>query len=239
MAVVLAYHPARAAVSHRSAAARWGLLAPARGRVEVIADVSHQRPGTVRHRLALAPGDVRVRDGIPTTAVGRTLADLASVAPAPIVERAVNAAQTRGLLTGVEIRRALAVASNRRGAQVLRELLGAVEPRQRLRSELERRFLQLVDRAGLPRPATNLLVELEERVHEVDAAWPQQRLAVELDGAAYHSAPGAVRADRERDARFARAGWRTLRFSWWQVTEQPDEVVATLVSRPAAAALLG
>ena len=144
------------------------------------------------------------------------------------MERAVHEAQVRGVLSHSEIGRALARSAHRRGAACLRELLSDVDPGPRLRSELERRFLSLLEQTLLPPPQTNLLVEIEGHLHEVDFAWPEHRLAVELDGAAFHRTRQAWEADHQRDARFARAGWRVLRFTWRQVTGEPAAVVATV-----------
>jgi len=67
-------------------------------------------------------------------------------------------------------------AAGRPGATALRELLH--EEPQLTRSEAERLLLTLLDRAGLPRPQTNVRV----CGLEVDALWPAQRLIVEVDG---------------------------------------------------------
>lgn len=77
------------------------------------------------------------------------------------------------------------------------------------RSELERRFLRVVQEAGLPRPLTNHQVE----GFEVDAVWLQQRLVVELDGWEFHRTRAAFERDRERDAVLMLAGWRTMRIT--------------------------
>lgn len=133
LAAVLAYEPA-AVVSHWSAAAHWGLLPARRGRVEVIAPSSHERVGTRRHRLRLAPGDKTVRGSVPVTSVGRTLADIATVASREALARAVHEAQVRRLLPHPEIERAISRSVNRHSARELRWLLAEVQPEPRLRS---------------------------------------------------------------------------------------------------------
>jgi hypothetical protein len=70
---------------------------------------------------------------------------------------------------------------------------------------------------------------------KLDAAWPELRVAVELDGAAFHGS----RADRERDLRrdtaLAAAGWIVLRFSYARLMSDPEgcrrEIVAALLAR--------
>ena len=94
------------------------------------------------------------------------------------------------------------------------------------RSELEERFLVLCRELGLPQPEVN--VPLLDYV--VDFLWPDAALIVEVDGQASHSTPGAFQADRDRDGRLAVAGYRVVRFTWFDVTRRPA-VVADRVRR--------
>lgn len=212
-------------IGFRSATAHWALLAdPGRSaRIDVITMASHQRPGTKRHRMRLEPEDRTTRDGVPVTKPGRTLADLATAVPAPLLEKAVHEAQVRRLLTRSEIRRATRASANRAGGVHLRDLLLEVDPSQRIRSDLERRFLALAGQSHMPKPRTNHLVEIEGNLHEVDCAWPDRRIAVELDGGAVHSTPYARKRDARRDARFARAGWQVQRFGEGDLTDGAAE----------------
>ena len=63
--------------------------------------------------------------------------------------------------------------------RALRRAIAAHKPRN-TRRELEDRFLDLVEASFLPSPSTNVLVQGERYVHEVDAYWPQHNLVVEL-----------------------------------------------------------
>ena len=77
----------------------------------------------------------------------------------------------------------------------LQEALRIYRPRTRVtRSGLERRFLALIEAAGLPLPATNFVVG----AYEVDCYWAAERFAVELDVYATHGSPLAFERDRER-----------------------------------------
>ena len=64
----------------------------------------------------------------------------------------------------------------------------------------------------------------------VDFLWAEARLVVEVDGRATHGTRRAFQADRDRDGRLAVAGYRVLRFTWWDVTRRPA-VVADRVRR--------
>ena len=59
-----------------------------------------------------------------------------------------------------------------------------------------------MERAGLPRPQTNVRLA----GHEVDAVWRAQRLVVEVDGHAFHGSRAAFERDRRRDADLLAAG---------------------------------
>ncbi len=59
---------------------------------------------------------------------------------------------------------------------------------------------------------------------EVDACWPEQRLAVELDGWDAHRSRLAFQQDRERGNALEAAGWTLLRFTWADVTRGPEDV---------------
>jgi very-short-patch-repair endonuclease len=210
----------RAVLSHRSAAAVWGLASRDESTIDVTVSGTQlrSRDGIRVHRARLARADLRERETLRVTSPARTLLDLAAELPRPELERVVNEAQLLRLVTRAE----LSAVSRRPGASRLRAAL-RVEPRLS-RSELERLMLALVRRVGLPVPLTNTRV----LGHEVDFAWPEQRVIVETDGFHAHSTRAAFERDRARDALLSAHGWRVVRFSWWQVVHEPEVVAARL-----------
>ena len=58
-----------------------------------------------------------------------------------------------------------------------------------------------------------------------DLAWPEVRLAVEVDGWETHGSREAFQDDRERDALMVAMGWRVLRFTWDDVVKRPGYVL--------------
>jgi very-short-patch-repair endonuclease len=97
------------------------------------------------------------------------------------------------------------------------------------RSTLERRFLSVMRQAGLPRPRVNHTIG----PYEVDFAWLDQRVLVEVDGWAAHGHRLAFERDRARDAELAAMGYVVLRFTWRQVRDNPL-LVAAQVARALA-----
>ena len=227
MAAVLSCGPG-AVLSHGSAAA---LLAIARENgglihVSVPGPVERRRPGIVVHRrAALDAAEVTRHDGIPVTNPVCTLIDLATCWPPRRLEAAVNEADKLGLIEIESLRSTLDELPGRRGAPALRRLLD--RPTFALTdSGLERRFLPIVRRAGLPAPQTG------QRVNgfKVDFYWSELGLIVETDGLRYHRTPLQQARDRERDQAHARAGFTPLRFTHAQVVFEPDRVEATLAA---------
>ena len=62
----------------------------------------------------------------------------------------------------------------------------------------------------------------------VDLAFVAERVAVEVDGWAYHVDPDRFQGDRSRQNRLTAAGWIVVRFTWADLVEKPDEVVAMI-----------
>ena len=64
--------------------------------------------------------------------------------------------------------------------------------------------------------------------YELDVAFPAARVAIEVDGWAWHSSPERFRADRRRQNALVLAGWIVLRFTWHDLTARPAGVVARI-----------
>jgi hypothetical protein len=182
-----------AQLSHQDAAALRGLRRKSSGRIHVtVPRVGTQRASGLQIHLSrtLHPDDLDVVDGVPCTGPERTLLDLCDTAPLGDVERAVEVAY-RDRLLRVEHLHRQRYAPGRRCRKLERALRVEVS---RARSPDERAFLRLVAAAGLPKPLCNVWVP--EFQVELDALWPDHRLAVEVDSR-FHDTPHA----RERDAR--------------------------------------
>jgi hypothetical protein len=205
-------------LGHRSAAVGSGLLPP---RASLPVDVIVPRGRSLRHEGIRAhrpkhppqPHEIVVRDGLRMTSPARTILDLAATATRAELTRAVDEAYARGLVRPGE----LEPQHGARGAARLREVLNG---RGVTRSGLERRFVALVQRAGLPAPDTNVLVA----GHPVDAVWHAERVVVEIDTLGTHATK--VLSDRQRDADLRAAGFEPLRYTDVQVDDAPEAVAA-------------
>ena len=231
MAAVLAGGPL-AVLSHRSAAALWGLIAY-HGLPEVtVPGTGRRRPRLTFHHSPLPSDERTVHDAIPVTTVARTLIDLAALVPDHQLERAVNEAEIRGLTGPLSLGELVERHPRRPGTKLLRVQLDRLNAGATVtRSDLESLFLAFLDDIGLPRPATNVAVE----GLEVDCVWRRERVAVELDSRGFHDNAIAYERDRERDRNLHAVDWRPLRITWRQLTQTPAEVerdLRRILARP-------
>ena len=223
MAAVLACGDG-AALSHRSAAALYGIV-PADG---PLVDVSvtgavPRRRGIAAHGRTTLP-TTRHR-AIPVTTPGLTLIDLARLIGHDRLEAAVNEADKRDLIAPETLRRAVDDHASRPGVAALRHVLDR-RTFTLTDSELERRFLPIARRAGLPKPETGAKVA----GFRSDFFWPQLGLVVETDGLRYHRTAAQQARDRLRDQTHTAAGLTPLRFTHAQVRFEPAHVQATLAA---------
>jgi very-short-patch-repair endonuclease len=216
-----------AVLSHRSAAALWDLAPGPVRPVELIVagDGGRTQPGLRTHRMHLESSDFVVLDGLRVTTPARTIADLAARLKGRDLRRLVERAQDLRRFDATALHAHLSSRPRRPGSAALRDLLALIEPdADGARSHLERLFLRLVRRAGLPEPEVNVRIGRASR----DFAWTAQQLAVEVDGGAYHSSSRARRRDNRRDRGLAALGWRTARFTYEEVALAPEEVARQL-----------
>jgi very-short-patch-repair endonuclease len=120
--------------------------------------------------------------------------------------------------------------AGRRGTQRLRTTLSKLDPLSpETSTEIERLMLRLCRTHSLPEPVVNGWIQLNGVGFEPDFFWPAAKLIVETDGGT-HRTRRAFEADRRRDQLLAEAGYMTLRFTWRQVTTEPERVARTIAT---------
>jgi hypothetical protein len=187
----------------------------------------HQQAGLRIHRPRTFPlDDVVDHEGLRVTTVARTLLDLAATAPRARLEALVHEAGVQRVFDAASIYEACARAPCHRGRRKLEAALHAeVAP---TRSGLERAFLALCERAGVPRPVVNGHLPTTAGLEEVDFHWPSIRLAVETDGARFHASRWRRRRDAEKAARLEAAGWTVRRHTDLEVAYDTTAIAAQL-----------
>lgn len=225
--------------SHRSAAALWELpsFGPLGG-VDITVTRCHLPPRSglrVHHTNRLLPRDRAERLGIPVTGIERTLLDLGACCYERRVAIAVDSALRRGLTSSVELDAYLGLVAKRgrRGCRLLRRIVQVrMQVRSAPESPLETMFFQTMVQSGLPLP--ELQHEVWDRgafVGRVDFAWPEQKVALEMDGYEFHSGKEYWERDRSRRNALTSLGWRVLHGTWSDAEKAP----ARLLNRVAKA----
>jgi len=225
-AAVLSCGP-HAVLSQRHAAALWGIQDRPAPPIEITVPlhVRRHRPEVTVFRRSLPLTDWTHQRGIRVTTVQRTLLDLAQILSRRELEAAINAADKHDLIDPERLRQALGAYRGRRGVANLRTVLDR-RTFVLTDSELERLFLPLTRRCGLPHPETGRRVN----GFKVDFFWPNLGLVVETDGLRYHRTPAQQARDRLRDQAHAAAGLTPLRFTYEQVRYEPRYVQSTLAA---------
>jgi hypothetical protein len=182
-------------------------------------------PGTSRARLdgvvvhesrVNPPGHCVTRLGIPVASVARTLCDLTALTSARAVEHAVDDALRRKLTTI----RSLAKTADALDGQgrrrctvirgILRDRLPGFDPGG---SPAELRIVNLLVRAGLPKPVQQWRVRHRGRTMRADLAYPELGIVMEYDGWDYHAPRSAYDSDRERGNELELLDLTVLRFT--------------------------
>jgi very-short-patch-repair endonuclease len=226
MAAVLASGEG-AVLSHRSAGALWGICRY-EGRPQVtVPSQRRSKSGIVLHRSTVAEDERTIHEGIPVTGVPRTIFDLGPTSDERQLERMINEAEIRRLWDELSLHDLLHRYPSRPGAGTVRAAL--LEHNERptpTKSDLEELCIRFADRAGLPRPQTNVLIE----GLEVDCVWREQRLIIEVDSWEFHRTRAAFERDREKSRILQAAGWRCVGVTYRQL-EQGTEALARDVHR--------
>jgi very-short-patch-repair endonuclease len=219
-----------AVLSHRSAAALWGLRQSS-GRLEVSVPTQAGRAtcGIAIHRCrSLTSADITEIDAIPCTTVARTLLDLAAKAERPGLAAAITRAEELKVYDGAEVAAVLERAQGKRGAQLLRDVLSQWSD-DRTRSHFERELLAFLRRNALPLPVVNGWITVEDRTLQPDFMWPERRVILETDGYATHGTRKAFGDDRRRDQLLARNSWTPLRVAFHQLDGDLAQTLRTLL----------
>lgn len=194
---------------------------------------AHHRNGWARvHQTRRLPTPVVVR-GIPTVPPARAVLDIAAETGPVRLGRVVDEVVVRRDANLEVFRNGLAwmQRTGRAGAVNLeRALLGRTHGYQPPRSELERMLDAIL--ATLPGPAPEHEVDLPGRAgaaHRVDRLFRDPPVILEGDGRLWHARLASMDEDRRRDRHALRLGFPTLRYGWYELTEEAHEVRAELL----------
>lgn len=219
-----------AVASHRAAAALWGIdgFDPGTPELTVRRGRRFRRRGAIVHESTdLDRTDVVIRDGVPTTDLPRTILDLARRETDDTLALAIQWCRRHRRLSWAQLASVLRrhARRGRPGVRRLRRVIAANAHRSEISdSAFEELTIALLTERGLPEPVLHHPVRLAERLIKLDLAYPDLRIAIELDGLV-HTEPGVFRSDRRRQNAVVLDGWLILRFTWDDFCRHPDRIV--------------
>jgi very-short-patch-repair endonuclease len=226
------------ALSHVTALRAWGLPVPASWADSIHVTVPNSRRISASVDVVLH----RTRRQLPVTALSGL----------PVLSREAAICSSWPQLTGADQRAPAIVAVRSRATSPQRlhaEATAAVRLPHRSRllgltrllqmgceSELELwGYTQVFDIAGLRHSVRQRTLRVGGHTYRLDLAYERERLAVELDGRAYHASPSQWERDIRRDLALATAGWQTIRLSHARLTTDVGgcrrDVLAVLAAR--------
>jgi hypothetical protein len=220
----------------QTAALLWQLPVTDDGLAHVIGERGWRARGARVHVVHLVPDDVTAgAHGLRVTSRSRTLHDCLAQLPFSEALDLYAWASSRAVLTRDDVVAGLRARAGRPGAGQLRRLLdvtasGAVSGGEHVLHSLMsgagiigwRAGVRVDDAAGI--------------IGVVDVLFEAARLVVEVDGERAHTGREAFVRDRNRQNRLVNAGYRVLRFTWWDLTGRPDTVIMAIRTALAAAA---
>ncbi|MGW5524969.1 DUF559 domain-containing protein [Gordonia sp. NPDC003950] len=210
----------RAIVSGHAAAWWWDAIDTPPSTITVTVPLGHRCaiPGaTIRHRR-LNSKDVTQHCGLAVT--GLALSVLEAGVESGI--ELVDAALLHNKVTEDALRAAY---DRRRGcedAAAMGMLLDGIG--SGARSVAEREAVRLLRAAGIEGWIANHPVP----PYKIDFAFVAKRVAVEIDGMAFHRDAHAFQRDRRRRNDLIAAGWNVLNFTWADIVERPEYVIARI-----------
>jgi hypothetical protein len=225
-----------AVLSHVTALSVHGLRPLSRGCVHLTVAHAVRRAGArhlvVHRRVRFDPTSDQCtrRMGLPVTTLARALIDSWPLLPKADRRPLLLDVVRRKVVEIRELRDALAERPNVGGAGALAQAIDLAAAG--CQSELEALgVLRVFTHRSLPRSTGQYEIKLPDgRKLHPDRAWPEAKLAVEMDGARFHTSPEDRQRDLDRDRELAALGWVVLRFTYAEVLKDPDGVRAKVLA---------
>src|SRR4051794_19209501 len=242
----LAYAP-RTALSHLDGLDRWGLL-PAEtfrlaplplGRfhegepIRLTAHASQSDVDTaglrVTRRIWFTPEPplVRRREGTPVVRLEQAVIESWALLPPRDRRTPLIVALRDRRTTAARLRSVLNLQPKTTGARELRSMIELVAGGCHSELELWGHQNVFTDHR-LPASRRQVPMDLPTGRIYLDRYYDEEMVDVELDGAAYHGAPGQRERDLRRDAALARLGILTVRYSHPRLHLQPEDIISEL-----------
>lgn len=197
--------------------------------------VQRSDPTLVVRRSRIPDPTRQIVAGVLATGPARTFVELGRDLQVSQLTEVFAHALHEGIVTVDALNTEIVRCARSRGLPTVRDALARLAPDDpRARARRERSTARLLRDHGLPRPHLGHQVDAggSSRV-ELDLAYPEVQLGIEVDGNRWHRTPDQKRYDEIRQNRLTAVGWGVLRFGEQQLDRTPK-----LVVRAVRAALL-
>jgi hypothetical protein len=167
---------------------------------------------------------------LPVTTVARTVADLARTLPFMDAVVVADSALNQEKATKPELLLAL---DQCKGWPGVRQARRAVEfADERAESPLESAARVVFANAGLAPPELQVTIagEQEQFAARVDFLWRARKVIAEADGLVKYNDRKDLLKERERDHQLREAGYTTVHFTWRELFQTPETVIARIRS---------
>lgn len=172
----------------------------------------------IRHR-DLHHDDLTLHRHLPVTALPLTVIEAAVLLDdATVVDRALQ----QQIVSLADLEAAHKRNKGRHGSKAAAGLLRTAS--EGGASEGERMLHRLLRQAGI----TGWKPHVRACGFEIDVAFEAQRIAIEVDGWAWHRDVDRFNHDAHRQNILSNAGWLVLRFTWHDLKNRPRVVIATI-----------
>lgn len=165
--------------------------------------------------------DVELVRGLPTTGLAMTV--LTACVEVPDGARLIDRALQQHPVTVADLTAALGRNAGLRGLAEARRLIAIAGGDTE--SAAEREFVGLLHSEEI----TGWELQYRFGPWPIDVAWPVERIAVEIDGWAYHCGVKQFERDRRKRNALAGAHWIVLAFTWHQLVYEPEDCMRQLV----------
>jgi very-short-patch-repair endonuclease len=221
----------------RSCAYLWGLWPELPATPEIV--VPYGRPRRIRgvsvHRSrALDLSMITERQHIRVVKPLVTLLDLGMVVGALDVAEVIILGRQKRLFSVADVRATIDrfARPGRNGLTTARQALDLIMIGERpAETVLEFYFHVGPGRFGLPAYSYQHEVKVGRKTYYIDFAYPEVKLAIEVDGYEKRAARASLDYDNERANALTLAGWTLLRFGWTKVRHQPESVARDILIR--------
>ena len=218
-----------AVASHVTAGVIWGF--PNLDSQPLPIEITTTRPQRIRPRrvrvhrtVAFLEREHTVKGGLPVTTPARTLVDLSAFWSVQQLGIATDSSMRKHFMRLDDLRTCVAGLPSAPGRKpsriqsVLAKRLPGYDPGE---SGLEMRVLRAIVAYGLPEPVQQHQLQLPDRRCRIDLAYPNYKIAIEVDGWEHHGRRSAFEPDRARANDIAIARWLPLHFT----ADSSDRVV--------------